>query len=95
MTVPSSTKPIRTTVDLPADLLARAQVLVEKGHIHSRNVLMTRALEELVSHLEQESIDARFTAITDDADYQALNLELAQEFGDSDWEALQLAESAQ
>lgn len=94
MTVPS-TKRIRTTVDLPAELVARAQVLMEEGHIHSRNVLMTRALEEFVSRLEQESIDARFAAITDDADYQAVNLELAQEFDDSDWEAHQLAEVAQ
>jgi len=93
MTVPS-TERIRTTVDLPAELLARAQVLVKKGHIHSRYVLMTRALEELLSRLEQGPIDARFTAITDDADCQALNLELAQEFDDADWEALQRAEAA-
>jgi len=93
MTVPS-TERIRTTIDLPAELLARAQVLVKKGHIHSRYVLMTRALEELLSRLQQEPIDTRFTAITDDADCQALNLELAQEFDDSDWEALQRAEAA-
>jgi len=90
----STTERIRTTVSLPAELLNRAQVFVDRGLVRSRNALVVRALDEWLANLEREAIDSQFAMMADDADYQKFNVVLAQEFDDSDWEALQVGEAA-
>ena len=89
------TKPkrVRTTVDLPPSLLARAQRFVDEGVARSRNALITAALGYFLDYLERQAIDAQFAAMADDEDYHALNLALAEEFAASDWEVSELGEA--
>jgi hypothetical protein len=49
-------------------------------------------LEYFVNHLDRQAVDAQFAVMADDADYQSLNLDLADEFAESDWEAFELGE---
>lgn len=88
-------KRVRTTIDLPPVLLARAQRLVDENRVRSRNALITTALEYFLDHLEREAIDAQFAAMADDEEYRTLNLALAEEFASSDWEALEMNEANQ
>ena len=78
----------RTTVDLPADLLDRAQHLVEHGAIRSRNSLIVTALEKYLDQMEREAIDAQFAAMATDESHQRLMVSITEEFARSDWEAL-------
>lgn len=66
--------------------------MVDVGLARSRNALIVAALEHFVEHLERQVIDAQFAAMADDEAYHTLNLDLTDEFAESDWEALVLAE---
>ena len=85
---------VRTTVNLPVELLQRSQQFIDQGLIPNRNMLIVAALENYLTELERQTIDEQFAAMMDDADYQALNEAIATEFEDSDWEALQASEAA-
>ena len=85
---------VRTTVNLPAELLQRSQKLIDQGVMPNRNTLIIAALESFLAALERQIIDEQFETMMDDIDYQALNEAIANEFDDSDWEALQVGESA-
>jgi len=84
-----SVETVRTTINLPSGLVERAQRLVDMGLVQSRNALILAALEHFVEHLERQVIDAQFAAMADDEAYHTLNLDLADEFAKSDWEALE------
>ena len=81
-------KTIRTTVTLPVDLMNRSQHFIDGGTLPSRNALIVAALEQYLLDLERLEIDRQFEAMAEDDNYQALNLRLAAEFAESDWEAL-------
>lgn len=83
---------VRTTVTLPANLVKRSERFVEKGVIPSRNALIVAALEYFLAELEEREIDQAFAAMAEDKAYQLLDERLAEEFADSDWEALLSAE---
>lgn len=82
----------RLTVDLPRELVERADMVVKRGAVRSRNQLIAQAIGEYLHRLEEADIDARFEAMAQDEQYQRLALDLTQEFERSDWEALQLGE---
>ncbi len=82
----------RLTVDLPRELVKRADTAVEQGAARSRNQLITQAIEACLHRLEEAEIDARFAAMAEDEAYQGLALQLTQEFERSDWEAFRLGE---
>ncbi len=83
---------IRTTVSLPVDLVLWSQYYVDQGIVPSRNALIVAAIEQFLATLEREEIDRQFAAMADDPESQALALELAEEFAESDWEALLVGE---
>ena len=83
---------VRTTVTLPADLVEWSQQFIEKGILPSRNALIVAALEHFLKDLEGQEIDQQFAAMADDQAYQDLSLQLAEEFAESDWETIGLAE---
>ena len=83
---------VRTTVDLPASLLKDAEQAVKRGAARSRNALISQALEAYLRELEERRIDAEFALMADDPRYQAEMLQIAEEFAQADWEALQTAE---
>ncbi|MEZ4865553.1 MAG: hypothetical protein R3C14_29855 [Caldilineaceae bacterium] len=52
------------------------------------------ALEDLLQEVEQQEIDRQFALMVEDESYQALNQQVADEFGESDWEAWIVGETS-
>jgi metal-responsive CopG/Arc/MetJ family transcriptional regulator len=83
---------VRTTVALSEDLLEAMDSAVREGKVDSRNEFLETALRhELAAHRRAE-LDAAFTHMADDPIYLREAVEIAEEFGSADWEALRLAE---
>ena len=85
---------IRTTVTVPAELIKRSQRLIDSGTVPSRNALIVAALEHFLSELERQEIDRQFEAMAEDESYKVINQQLAEDFAESDWEALITEEMA-
>ncbi|MEZ4865577.1 MAG: hypothetical protein R3C14_29975 [Caldilineaceae bacterium] len=79
---------MRTTLSIPIDLVRRTQRFIDGGAIASRNALIVAAIEKYLLELEREEIDRQFDAMADDTGYAALNQQIADEFAESDWDAL-------
>ena len=79
---------VRTTLSIPVDLVRRSQHFIDGGAIPSRNALIVAAIEKYLLELEREEIDRQFDAMADDTGYAALNQQIADEFAESDWDAL-------
>ncbi len=84
---------VRTTITVPTDLIKRSQPFIDGGSIPSRNALIVSALEHFLNELERQDIDRQFEAMSEDEAYHTLNQNLAEDFAESDWEALTLGES--
>lgn len=83
---------LRTTLALPAALLAAVDQAVREGKAKSRNQLVAAALRRELAALERAAIDQDFAGMADDKAYQEEALKIAEEFAVSDWEAFQLGE---
>ena len=90
-----TTKVVRATLRLPADLLERVDHAVRAGEARSRSAFVARALRRELAALEAAAIDADFAGMADDEEYQAEALALAEESVAAGWEALRIAESRQ
>ncbi len=90
MPVNLSTKPrkLRTTITISSDLLHRGQYFLDKGVAPNRTALIELALDKFLNELERQEIDQQFEAMADDNAYRQLNESIAEEFAESDWEAL-------
>lgn len=86
---------VRTTVTLPANLVERSQQLIDKGTVPSRNALIVAALEHFLVELERQEIDQQFSSVAGDEAYRDLSVQMSEEFSDSDWEAMGLAEEVE
>ena len=89
------TESVRTTVTLPANLVEWCQRFIEKGTVPNRNALIVAALERFLIELERQEIDQQFALMVDDEVYQELNIQMSEEFAESDWEAIRVAEKGQ
>ncbi len=85
---------VRTTVTIPTTLIKRSQPFIDKGVLPNRNALLVAALEHFLVEMERAEIDRQFAAMADDDEYQTFNIQMAESFADSDWEALKLVEKA-
>ncbi len=83
---------VRTTVAVPADLLTAVDAAVKKGKARSRNAFLEEALRNHLAASKREEIDAAFSQMASDPDYQQESLEITEEFAASDWEALRATE---
>ena len=83
---------VRTTLALPADLLAAVDQAVQAGYARSRNALVARALQRELAARQRAVIDAAFAAMAEDRAYQTEAQALSDAFAQTDWEALRLAE---
>ncbi len=90
-----STRVVRTTLALPADLLEQVDQAVRAGKARSRNVFVATALRHELATQEIAAIDAAFAGMANDEEYQAEALALAEESVTAGWEALRIAESRQ
>jgi metal-responsive CopG/Arc/MetJ family transcriptional regulator len=87
-----STHTVRTTLALPADLLAAVDEEVQAGHARSRNEFVARALQRELAAQQRAAIDAAFAAMAEDPAYQTEAKALTEAFAQADWDALRLAE---
>ena len=83
---------LRTTVALPADLLEAVDVLVQEGEAESRNGFLEEALRNQLAASRRAAIDAEFKQMASDRAYQGEATRVAEDFVESDWEALQTVE---
>ena len=81
----------RTTISLPAELLAGVDRLVRHGLAQSRNQLIASAIEAELRRRERAAIDAEFASMATDVEYQSEIRRLMREFSSADrdtWQAL-------
>jgi hypothetical protein len=87
-----------TTVRIPRLVYDQAKLVVDKekgraaGATHSLNDLIVSALKAYLKTYQRKEIDAAFSRMAEDADYQKDATLLAEEFQHSDWEALEIEE---
>jgi len=86
------TPTIRTTLALPADLLAAVDQAVQAGHARSRNEFIAKALQRELAAQQRAAIDAAFAAMAEEPTYHTEAQALTEAFDQADWEAIQLAE---
>jgi hypothetical protein len=91
------TERIRTTVRLPKPIYDEARSLVDENvvPVDSLNDFLVAAIASYVKLVKRKQIDAAFAGMADDADYQKEALLIAEQFAQSDWEALEIAEGKQ
>ena len=78
----------RTTITLPADLLAQVDQAIGEGKAASRAAFLTAALRRELVAVEEAAIDAEFVAMAADDDYQAEARSLGEEFVTEEWQIL-------
>jgi Arc/MetJ-type ribon-helix-helix transcriptional regulator len=83
----------RTTIALPAALLAATDRAVTDGKAKSRNELIARAIQRELALLRRAEIDADLAQMGRDPEYQAEVLQMEAEFAVAQWEALQTVET--
>ena len=81
---------MRTTVDLPSELIADLDSLLGQKKFATRNKLTVSALKEWVATQKEADIDQAFMAMSDDPDYQQEALALESEFESSDSEVARI-----
>ena len=86
---------VRTTLTLPAKLLEATDRAVREGKAKSRNEFIAQALRSELAAQKRAEIDAAFSPMADDTQYQAEAMMIGNEFAQADWEAFQIGESQQ
>ncbi len=81
---------IQTTIRLPRKVYQRAKSLLDEPgtEIETFNDLVVEALQAFVRAARRRQIDEAFSRMSTDAAYQQEAVKMAEEFEDSDWEAL-------
>ncbi len=85
-----SSPTVRTTLAIPAELLAATDQIISQGKAHSRNHFIAQAIAHELAALKRAEIDAALVEMTQDEDYQSEVLRMEQEFSNASWEALLL-----
>ncbi len=84
---------IRTTITIPAELLAATDRAISQGKAKNRNEFVARSLLHELEALKRAEIDAALSEMAQEPDYQAQVLKMEAEFAAASWEALNLGES--
>ena len=82
----------RTTVALPTELLRGVDEAITSGCAASRNEFLAAAIRRELERLQHEAVDREFEAMADDPLYQREAREISEEYRNTDWEALRVAE---
>jgi metal-responsive CopG/Arc/MetJ family transcriptional regulator len=90
---PKILRDVQLVVTLPFELLERTERLIERGYARSRDTLLATAIEHFIAQLEERiDTDAQLLAMADDQDFQTLNLQIAEEFAESDYQSLKIGD---
>jgi metal-responsive CopG/Arc/MetJ family transcriptional regulator len=84
---------VRTTIALPAALLAATDRAVTAGNAKNRTELITRAIQRELALIRRAEIDADLAQMGQDDEYQAEVMQMEAEFAVAQWEALQTTET--
>ncbi len=92
--VKEHTRKVQTTIRLPRTLYEQAKASVEKGYTlaDTMNDFFVAAIQAYLKMLRRKRIDAAFGPMAEDADYQKEVQIIAEEFAESDWESLEVAQ---
>jgi metal-responsive CopG/Arc/MetJ family transcriptional regulator len=82
----------RTTIALPAGLLAATDRAVTSGKAKNRTELTTRAIQGELALIRRAEIDADLLDMAQDVEYQAEVMQLEAEFAAAQCESLQTIE---
>ncbi|OLE41045.1 MAG: hypothetical protein AUI36_24835 [Cyanobacteria bacterium 13_1_40CM_2_61_4] len=85
---------VRTTVRLPRPLYDEVRQFVERdlNSAETINDFFVAAILAYVKLLRRKRIDAAYACMSEDADYQKEAKLIAEEFSQSDWDALEIGE---
>jgi hypothetical protein len=83
---------LQTTLRLPKQLYERIKSHVQRDQTVSVNEFIVNALAAYVRAVERKAIDDAFLGMADDQQYQREALMIAEQFAESDAEALELSE---
>jgi hypothetical protein len=78
---------------MPKHVYEHAKQVAGRAQVSSFNEFVIQAIEEKVRRLSEAEIDAAFTRMATDPDYQREANATAREFQSSDWEAFKFSES--
>ena len=88
-----TTRSVRTTIALPADLMTAADEAVRAGHARSRTELIAKALKRDLAAQRRAAIDADFAGMASDTEHLAEARAMAEEFVSLEWDAFRRAEA--
>lgn len=83
---------VQTTLRLPRPLYEQAKSLVEQNKADSVNDFIVAALAAYIKAMHRRIIDEAFVRMSEDSDYQKEALLIAEQFSESDAEALRIGE---
>jgi hypothetical protein len=88
-----SARKVQTSLRLPKPLYEQAKMYVSKGTTAAETIndFIVAAIQAYTKLLRRKSIDAEFSYMAEDASYQKESQLIAEEFTQSDWEALEVA----
>jgi len=89
---PKTALNLQTTLRLPKKLYERIKGHVQRDQTVSVNEFIVNALAAYVRAVERKAIDDAFRGMADDKQYQREALMIAEQFAESDAEALELSE---
>ena len=81
---------VQTTLRLPKPLYEQAKMFVSQGATAAETIndFIIAAIQAYTKVLQRRSIDAAFECMAEDPSYQKQSQLIAEEFTESDWEAL-------
>lgn len=87
---------VQTTLRVPSPLYEQARACVEQGVTTAKTIndFFVAAIEAYTKILRRRRIDREFAPMAEDANYQQEAQLVAEEFSQSDWEALEAAEES-
>ena len=85
-----TSKTVRTTLALPADLLEAADRTVRQGHTRSRNEFVANALRRELAAQRRAEIDADIAAMAEDVEYRRESDQIMAEFARADAEVARM-----
>jgi len=88
----SPSRKVQTTLRLPIRLYEQVNCFVEKNRADSINEFIVAAVAAYVKAMHRKIIDEAFVRMSEDADYQKEALLIAEQFFESDAEALKIGE---
>ena len=88
-----ATPKVQTTLRLPKPLYQQVKAYVSKGATPAETIndFLVAAIHAYTRVLRRKQIDAEFSRMAGDANYQKESQLIAEEFSQSDWEALTAA----